>query len=106
MSSLPRQNTSNWPTPFSKLLKMVNLQVDDVLPSINELSFQFEICRDTAEKGYKYLKNMGLLVLCPAKDILLKTTDVDRTTKIFLMFNKLSPHKKIIYDSFVGTLGG
>ena len=33
------------------------LQVDDVLPSINELSSEFEISRDTVEKGYKYLKN-------------------------------------------------
>jgi len=32
------------------------LKENDVLPSINELSFEFEISRDTAEKGYKHLK--------------------------------------------------
>ena len=81
------------------------LQADDVLPSINELSFQFEISRDTAEKGYKYLKTMGIIGSVPGKGYYIKSTDVDRTTRIFLMFNKLSPHKKIIYDSFVATLG-
>ncbi len=88
-----------------KAIEDRKLQVDDVLPSINELSFQFEICRDTAEKGYKYLKNQGIIGSVPGKGYFIKRVDVNRTTKIFLMFNKLSPHKKIIYDSFVSTLG-
>lgn len=81
------------------------LQMDDVLPSINELSFEFDICRDTAEKGYKYLKQQGILGSVPGKGYFIKRVDVHRTTKIFLMFNKLSPHKKIIYDSLVSNLG-
>ena len=88
-----------------KAIEDGKLQVDDVLPSINELSFQFEICRDTAEKGYKYLKNQGIIGSVPGKGYFIKNIDVNRTTKIFLMFNKLSPHKKIIYDSLVSTLG-
>lgn len=88
-----------------KAIEEGRLQADDVLPSINELSFQFEISRDTAEKGYKYLKNMGLIGSVPGKGYYIKSTDVNRTTRIFLMFNKLSTHKKIIYDAFVATLG-
>src|SRR5829696_1281418 len=88
-----------------KAIEDGKLQVDDMLPSINELSFQFEICRDTAEKGYKYLKNQGIIGSVPGKGYFIKNIDVNRTTKIFLMFNKLSPHKKIIYDSLVSTLG-
>ncbi|MEO6453348.1 MAG: winged helix-turn-helix domain-containing protein, partial [Ginsengibacter sp.] len=88
-----------------KAIEDGKLQVDDVLPSINELSFQFEICRDTAEKGYKYLKAQGIIGSVPGKGYFIKSVDVNRTTKIFLMFNKLSPHKKIIYDSLVSTLG-
>lgn len=88
-----------------KAIEDGKLQVDDMLPSINELSFQFEICRDTAEKGYKYLKTQGIIGSVPGKGYFIKNIDVDRTTKIFLMFNKLSPHKKLIYDSLVETLG-
>src|SRR5438045_5457275 len=88
-----------------KAIEDGKLQTDDVLPSINELSFQFEICRDTAEKGYKYLKKQGIIGSVPGKGYFIKSTDVNKTIKIFLMFNKLSPHKKIIYDSFVETLG-
>lgn len=88
-----------------KAIEDGKLQVDDMLPSINELSFQFEICRDTAEKGYKYLKNQGIIGSVPGKGYFIKSVDVNRTTKIFLMFNKLSPHKKLIYDALVSTLG-
>jgi DNA-binding transcriptional regulator YhcF (GntR family) len=88
-----------------KAIEDGKLQVDDMLPSINELSFHFEICRDTAEKGYKYLKNQGIIGSVPGKGYYIKNADVNRTTKIFLMFNKLSPHKKIIYDALVTTLG-
>lgn len=88
-----------------KAIEDGKLQVDDMLPSINELSFEFEICRDTAEKGYKFLKNQGIIGSVPGKGYFIKNVDVDRTLKIFLMFNKLSPHKKIIYDSLVATLG-
>jgi DNA-binding transcriptional regulator YhcF (GntR family) len=42
---------------ITKAIEDGKLSVRDVLPSINELSFHFEICRDTAEKGYKHLKN-------------------------------------------------
>lgn len=88
-----------------KAIEDGKLQTDDVLPSINELSFEFEICRDTAEKGYKYLKKQGIIGSVPGKGYFIKTTDMNKITRIFLMFNKLSPHKKIIYDALVSSLG-
>ena len=81
------------------------LQVDDVLPSINELSSTFEVSRDTVEKGYNYLKKLGIIGSVPGKGYFIKTGDVERKIKIFLLFNKLSAHKKIIYDALVSTLG-
>ena len=35
---------------------------DETLPSINQLSYEFEISRDTAEKGYKHLKKIGVVL--------------------------------------------
>jgi DNA-binding transcriptional regulator YhcF (GntR family) len=78
---------------------------DDPLPSINELSFEFEISRDTAEKGYKHLKNLGVLASVPGKGYFIKHTEINQELKIFLLFNKLSFHKKIIYDAFLAALG-
>ena len=81
------------------------IQKDDLLPSINELSYELEISRDTAEKGYKYLKKLGVLGSIPGKGYYIISTDFRQTLKICLLFNKLSSHKKIIYDSFIEAIG-
>ena len=89
-----------------KGLKEGTLEQDDVLPSINELSYEYDISRDTAEKAYKQLKQIGILGSVPGKGYFIKSTEAQQEFKILLMFNKLSAHKKILYDSFVDTLGG
>ena len=81
------------------------IKKNDLMPSINELSFELEISRDTAEKGYKYLKKMGVLGSVPGKGYFIQNAEFRQTLKIFLLFNKLSAHKKIIYDSFTAALG-
>ncbi len=82
------------------------IKQDELLPSINDLSYEFEISRDTAERCYKHLKHLGVLESIPGKGYFIRKSDVDMELKIFLLFNKLSVHKKIIYDSFVKALGG
>jgi DNA-binding transcriptional regulator YhcF (GntR family) len=77
----------------------------DLMPSINELSFEYEISRVTVEKGYNHLRNLGVLASVPGKGYFIKSIESPHQLKIFLMFNKLSTHKKIIYDSLVETLG-
>lgn len=81
------------------------LKKDDILPSINELSYMLEISRDTAEKGYKYLKNAGVIISVPGRGFFVSNTSSAKKIKVFLLFNKLSAHKKIIYDSLVNALG-
>ena len=88
-----------------KAIRENKVHANEVLPSINELSFEFEISRDTAEKGYKYLKNLGIIGSVPGKGYFIKNVDISQSLKIFLLFNKLSAHKKIMYDSFVAALG-
>ncbi|MBO9154767.1 GntR family transcriptional regulator [Chitinophaga sp. GCM10012297] len=81
------------------------LQQDDILPSINEVSYVFEISRDTAEKAYKHLKSIGVLGSVPGKGYYVQNAHPRQPYKILLLFNKLSEHKKIIYDSFADRLG-
>ena len=88
-----------------KAISEGKIRKDQILPSINQLSFEFDISRDTAEKAYKYLKSISVLHSVPGKGNFIKTTDVRHELKIFLLFNKLSVHKKIIYDNIVASLG-
>lgn len=88
-----------------KAIETGKIGKNDLMPSINELSFELEISRDTAEKGYKYLKKMGVLGSVPGKGYFIQNSEFRQTLKIFLLFNKLSAHKKIIYDAFISALG-
>ena len=81
------------------------LKKGEPLPSINEVSFEYEISRDTAEKGYKYLKSLGALDSVPRKGYFISNADLRQRLKIFLLFNKLSAHKKIVYDAFAEAIG-
>ena len=78
---------------------------DYVLPSINDLGFETELSRKTVEKAYRYLKQTGIINSIPGKGYYIAQTDFKSPLKVFLLFNKLSPHKKIIYDAFAATLG-
>jgi DNA-binding transcriptional regulator YhcF (GntR family) len=77
----------------------------DMLPSINELSFDHYISRITVEKGYNYLKSLGIVESVRGKGFFVSVNSVPPNFRIFLLFNKLSVHKKIIYDSFVAAMG-
>lgn len=88
-----------------KAIEHGKIKKNDVMPSINEMSFELDISRDTAEKGYKYLKKIGVLGSVPGKGYFIQNAEFRQTLKIFLLFNKLSAHKKIIYDAFIAALG-
>ncbi len=81
------------------------IKKDYLLPSINELSYQFDISRDTIQKSYRHLKKIGVVNSFPGKGYCISNLDFRQKLKIFLLFNKLSAHKKIIYDALVAALG-
>lgn len=75
------------------------------LPSLNELSLEMDISRSTAERVYSHLKKIGIISSFPGKGYYISNTDIKQPLRIFLLFNKLSIHKQIIYDAFVKALG-
>lgn len=76
-----------------------------VLPSINDLSYELELSRSTVERAYRQLKEMGLIQSFPGKGYFISGQETLAPERIFLLFNKLSAHKKIIYDAFIDRLG-
>jgi len=82
-----------------------DIKKNDKLPSVNELLIEFDISRDTIVRAYDHLKKINLIESVPGKGYYIKKDDLVLKAKIFLLFNKLSPHKKIIYDAFAKELG-
>lgn len=82
-----------------------SLHRGDPLPSINDLSFELDIAKDTVEKAYKHLKQRGIVGSVHGKGYFIMAEAPAPAIKVFLLFNKLSPHKKIVYDAFASALG-
>lgn len=74
------------------------------LPSISELSVDYLLARDTVEKAYRELRNLGFITSVQGKGYYVQSGS-DKKDKILLIFNKLSSYKKIIYYSFIKALG-
>lgn len=78
--------------------------IGDALPSINDLSYQLQIARDTVEKGYRKLRMEEVIKSSPGKGYFVSKQHTFRMrTAVFL--NKLSSHKKIVYDALAAKLG-
>ncbi|QIP16220.1 GntR family transcriptional regulator [Spirosoma aureum] len=77
----------------------------DKLPSIHELCAEFDVAKGTIERAYELLKEKEIIEAVRGKGFYINYTKTGQNLKIFLLFNKLSAHKKIIYDSFVELLG-
>jgi DNA-binding transcriptional regulator YhcF (GntR family) len=88
-----------------KAVQLGQIRKDYVLPSINDLSFELNIARDTAERAYRQLKKLGVVGSIPGKGYFITSDDIRQDIRVLLVFNKLSAHKKIIYDAFVDTMG-
>ncbi|MGO1244931.1 MAG: GntR family transcriptional regulator [Sphingobacterium sp.] len=78
--------------------------VGDPLPSINDLSYQLQIARDTVEKGYRKLRNEEIIASSPGKGYFV-ASERTFTLRIAVFLNKLSAHKKIVYDALAEELG-
>lgn len=81
------------------------LKKGDLIFSINEMSDEFYLSRDTVQKAYIMLRKRGIITAVRGKGFYINRTDVSTPSRILLIFNKISNYKKLIYNSFVQTMG-
>ena len=79
-------------------------QVGQQLPSINAVSIEHLLARETVVKAYNELRARGLIEARHGKGYYVRRTDVTEY-HVCLLFNKISAHKKTVYDAIVTTLG-
>lgn len=75
------------------------------LPSINQLSFDYYLSRDTVEKAYRDLKKDGVIESVKGKGFYVSNSAPTSKTRVLVVFNKLSAYKKVIYNSLAHELG-
>lgn len=69
------------------------------IPSINNLSTDYLLSRDTVEKAYNELKERGVIESVKKKGFYVSNSAPESQFKILILFNKLSAYKKEIYNT-------
>ena len=81
-------------------IAMSNLKAGDALPSINHLSKEFAVSRDTVFKSFSDLKTRGIIDSVQGKNYFVAS----RTKNIFLLLDEYSPFKEVLYNTLIQTL--
>jgi len=81
------------------------LSVHAKLPSINRLSEEFELSRDTVEKAYNILKEKRIIGSVKGKGFYVLRTPLLGNTNVLFLINKLSNYKLRIFNSFRQHIG-
>lgn len=76
------------------------LQIGDGIPSINKICSEFELAPGTVIRAYDELREMGIISSKQGKGYFISGTQIDRKTRIFLLFDRMNAFKEILYDSF------
>ncbi len=77
------------------------LKKGDRLPSVNKVSLEFGISRDTVLLAYDELKKRGIIYSILGKGYYVKSEDFSIEQKIFLLFDELNAFKEDLYNSFL-----
>lgn len=78
-----------------------NVTLGDKIPSINKLSQEFYLSRDTVERAYNILKQRNIIVSIHGKGTYIAKTRTINKLNILFLVNKLSRHKLRIYNAFL-----
>ena len=86
-------------------ISLGNFEIGDKMPSINRLSEEFYLSRDTVEKAYKILKERKIITSVRGKGFYIARTNLISKTNILFLVNKLSSYKLQIYNAFNQSIG-
>lgn len=85
---------------LSQAISMKEFHEGDSLPSINQLSAQYKVSRDTVFKAFLDLRERGLIDSTPGKGYYVTS----QVTNILLLLDQYTPFKEALYNSFVRRL--
>lgn len=81
------------------------LEVGQKIPSINEISEEYYLSRDTVEKAYNQLKEKKIIVSAKGKGFYVARAMLSSQINVLFLLNKLSSYKLRIYNAFVNSMG-
>jgi len=92
---------------IQEVQNMVNsgeIKEKDFLPSMNELSNELQISKETVKKAYSCLREKGIIESAQGKGFYV-TNQGDKKIKILLLFDKISTYKQVLLSSLYANIG-
>lgn len=90
---------------LTRFIEAGHLKVGDKLPSINQVSFNNRVAKETVVQAYRHLKLNGIIDSNEKKGFYIQTTVTEKRWRVLVLFNIMSPSKEIIYNSIQQNLG-
>ncbi len=91
---------------FETKIRTGKLKPGDVVPSMNELSSELGISRETVKKVYSILRDQGYLEPHQGKGFYVKCPDGSERVRVLVLFDKMSIYKQSILNTFNERVGG
>ena len=96
---------------YKQLIQSIQNLVDteeykegDFLPSMNELSTELEISKETVKKAYSILRDKEIIESAHGKGFYVAKKE-NVKLKMLLLFDKISTYKQVLYSSFASNIG-
>jgi len=70
------------------------------IPSINEICKKYNLSRDTVITAFNDLQARGIIISKPGKGYYVTKATANQQHNVFLLFDKLSPYKEVLYNTF------
>ena len=82
-----------------------NVKIGDKIPSINKLSEEFYLSRDTVERAYGVLKKRKVVVSVHGKGTYIAQKQMTFKPNVLFLVSKLSMFKMEVYNTFTKEIG-
>src|SRR5690606_5097588 len=82
------------------------LNINDRLPSLNQLTKQLKISKETALKGLNYLSQKGIIEAEYRKGYYVKRLRQIQSYRVCLIFDKMNILRDRVYQAFLETIKG
>ncbi len=90
---------------FVTKIRSGKLAPGEIVPSMNELSSELGISRETVKKVYAILRDRGYLEPHQGKGFYVKSSDASRKKTILILFDKMSVYKQTILNAILDVVG-
>lgn len=80
------------------------LQKGNKLPSVNKVSLEFSISRDTVLLAYEELKKRGIVFAILGKGYYIKSVEFSFEQRFFVLFDELNAFKEDLYTSILESI--